>query len=385
MEENMVRFSALIDRIYQGALHPEVWPAVLEEIAAWVGVSKGTLYTGALAVQDGGFSFDHNLTSESAELYNLKYQKEDLWVQRAIEKNLIFQGNVLLDSDLLPEGELFTSAFYRDFLALNDMARLMSGIVFDQESKDMPCVVCAMYRGRGEAAFTEADRFRFRLILPHLSRALGVMFRLREADFKVAASLAALDRLASGILLLNAKGRVAFANQAARRILEDEDGLSLRKRPGSSALRLYARDTDTQAEIDAAIRSVTSLSLEEISHFSRQIAIRRPSGRLSLGVQFSALDANNEFGTASDAVVAIAFLSDAALPVLANLDTLIRRLGLTASEARLAAILVEGIGLTEAADRLGVSLNTAKAHLRQIYQKTGTDSRAKLVKLLVSL
>jgi len=381
----MIRFGALIDRIYQGALHPEIWPAVLQEIAAWMGVSKATLFTPTLALQDGGFTFDHNLTRESAELYSIKFQKEDLWVSKALEKRLAFQGNVILDSDLLPEAELFASSFYQDFLVLNDMARVLSGIIFDLESADIPCIICAMYRGREDSPFTELDRLRFQLVLPHLSRALGVMFRLQKADLLVAASLAALDQINSGILLVSENGEVIFANQVARRILEDEDGLYLKRRVGSRHWRLLANDNQTQATIDAAIRSVTRLDVVDITHFSHSVAIRRPSGRIPFGLQFSALHADNEFGSETDTARGIVFLTDATTPISVNSDSLVRFLDLTPSEARLATAMLEGISLQEAASRFGVSLNTVKTQLQQIYQKTEVDSRAKLVKLLISL
>ena len=53
--------------------------------------------------------------------------------------------------------------------------------------------------------------------------------------------------------------------------------------------------------------------------------------------------------------------------------------------ARLAVTLSEGDELAEAAQRHGISLNTAKSQLQAIYAKTGTDNRARLTKLLLAL
>ncbi len=58
---------------------------------------------------------------------------------------------------------------------------------------------------------------------------------------------------------------------------------------------------------------------------------------------------------------------------------------LTASEARLAARLSSGATLAEVADDLHISINTARAHLRTIFQKTNTKRQSQLIALLSSL
>ncbi len=60
-------------------------------------------------------------------------------------------------------------------------------------------------------------------------------------------------------------------------------------------------------------------------------------------------------------------------------------LGLTKAEARLAAVLAEGQGLVEAARRLGIAHNTAKAQLRSVFAKTGVHRQAQLIALLASI
>jgi len=384
-QNEMTQFSALIERIYQGALHPEIWPVVLGEVADWMDAPRGSLFSVSMKMQDGGFTFDHNLTTESIELYRVKFQHEDLWANNLMKQGLFHQGNVILGSDLLPDSELFASSFYKDFLALNDMARLLTGVIFDTNSTNIPGVVCAMYRGREDTPFSETDRARYKLVLPHFSRALGVMFRLREADLKVAASLAALDHIKTAVLLVSESCEVIFVNRAAQHILEEEDGLRLQQLIGRQRWRLLASNNLLQTRIDAAIRATTSLDIVEVSHFSDCIDVPRPSGRAPFALQFSALNEQNEFGSGVDKVQAIMFITDTATPLSASSDTLIRILGMTPAEARLAVALSEGISLYKAASQLNISHNTAKSQLKHIYQKTGVESRTGLVRLMIAL
>jgi DNA-binding CsgD family transcriptional regulator len=58
--------------------------------------------------------------------------------------------------------------------------------------------------------------------------------------------------------------------------------------------------------------------------------------------------------------------------------------GLTAAEARLSAGLARGQNLEELSERYSVSLNTARTHLKRIFNKTGVCSQGELIKLLLT-
>ena len=59
--------------------------------------------------------------------------------------------------------------------------------------------------------------------------------------------------------------------------------------------------------------------------------------------------------------------------------------GLSEGQARLAALIAAGDGLKVAAERLGISINTARTHLTRLYEKTGVNSQTALVRLLLSV
>ena len=66
------------------------------------------------------------------------------------------------------------------------------------------------------------------------------------------------------------------------------------------------------------------------------------------------------------------------------IDLLRCHFGLTQAEARLALHLVAGETLRCAAVKLSITYETARTHLKHIFDKTGTCRQAELVVLLVS-
>ena len=54
--------------------------------------------------------------------------------------------------------------------------------------------------------------------MAHMSGWLGVMFHLRDSSLQAASNLGSLERLATGVVLLNGDGTVQFANTASERI-----------------------------------------------------------------------------------------------------------------------------------------------------------------------
>lgn len=57
---------------------------------------------------------------------------------------------------------------------------------------------------------------------------------------------------------------------------------------------------------------------------------------------------------------------------------------LTPTEARLAVAIAEGSTPAEAAGFLGISVLTARTHLKRIFHKTATTRQAELVRLVLA-
>ena len=384
--EELTRFSDLIGLIYEGATDPSRWTKdILPAMAEYVEAPACILYSALHTPQNGGYFFLHGITQEHVDHYVQKHYADDVWKIAMAEKNLYLDGSVVLGDELVPRAQLLASNFYKECLSRNkNMVQLMTGIVFGMDTSSSMPAVCSFFRGSHHPDFDEENRARMRLVLPHLSRSLGVMHRLQSADMTVATSLAALDRLASGVLLLDDCGAVAFANRAAQRIVEDGDGLRLSKLTHAAGLgNLVAENAAASSAISAAISATQNRDPYDTPHFSKCVSVPRPSGLASYTMQFSALGEHNEFGGKSGKYSTISFIADGARDVEIDPLMLQGAYGLTPAEARVAVALLECSSAQEVADRLGTSTHTVQTQIKHIYTKLGVDTRTRFVKLML--
>ncbi|MDH5708697.1 MAG: helix-turn-helix transcriptional regulator [Hylemonella sp.] len=385
---DLAHLSETIGLIYEGSTDPSRWGThILPAMCDYVQAPGCFLFTPLHTPQSGGYAFTHGIGQEFLDLYVNKYQHMDIWTLAAMERNLLTEGTIAIGEDHVSREELLASEFYRNCLSVEPNAgQLLGSVVFDASSQGAIPSACSYIRPLDGPRFGEVERQRQQLLLPHLSRALGVMQRLRTAELTLATTLASLNRLSSGILLLDPRGHVAFANAVAEDILAQGGGLRLRRHAGDSSLgQIDAGGAALQRAVNAAIESALQRDPYNTAHFSRSVLIPRPDGMGSYVLQFSALGDQNEFGGGMSGFSAIAFISDSTQRPQIDPAVLRSTYGLTAAEASVAITLLEHDSAKSAAQVLGVSPDTVRSQIRQIYAKLGVDTRTRFVKTVLGL
>lgn len=286
----------------------------------------------------------------------------------------------MTSTELVPYDELIETKWYKGFLSLDPgLMQMMTGVVFGLHSDVAMPTICTFFRGMDTPVFCNEDCTRLRLILPHLSRSLGVMQRLRSAELTIATTFAALDRLTSGVLLTDAAGCVTFANRRAQCILSEDNGLCLTgNNSAGQMVRLSAfhhADTESIAQAIAA-----SLNPRTAPHFSQNIKIMQRSGNASYTLHFSALGKNCEYNSS-----VIIFINDSTKRISVDPAALQQSYALTPTESRVAITLLDCATADEVSREMGISVATVRTHMRQIYAKLGVNNRAHFVKLMLGL
>jgi DNA-binding CsgD family transcriptional regulator len=214
-----------------------------------------------------------------------------------------------------------------------------------------------------------------RAIAPHIRRAALVSQLVETQTQKVRQFEHALDGLGTGLFFVDARSRVVHANQAAEKMLGE--AIAVTKRDGRlgtvdpRATKTIEVASDAAANGDAAIgRQAIAVPIEgrDGTHFAAHVLPLTTGDRRGTG---SAMGA-----------IAAVFVKSTTIAVPTGAQLMARTFGLTPSEERALARIVEVGGVAETAQSLGVSETTLKTHLSRIFSKTGAQRQADLVRLV---
>lgn len=190
----------------------------------------------------------------------------------------------------------------------------------------------------------------------------------------------ALARVGIGVFALDSLQRVVFSNPAATRLLGD--GLAVVNG------RLIAGASRERAALNAAIERMIPVASEDVSKAPRPLLIHREQSDRPLALYVLPIvggdlgGAEAQFLTRTRGIVLV-IDSEAEAPA----DPALVRdvLGLTLGEARLAALVAAGLAPKSAAEKLGVTENTARSVLKSVFAKTGVSRQSELAALLTKL
>ncbi len=390
-ESSLTRFSDLVHLIYGAAAEPRRWPEVVEALARDLQSKQGLLFTPNNGPDGGGLMFPWGVSEEDLVLWGTKFIDHDIWTQAGHRKGLFHDGAVVLDDELVTQDEFLTSVYYREFLSKMGVSRLCTGVIF-AGAPGLPATIVSFCRGPEDPPYGETERDWVRLLMPHLSRALGLMHRLSLARHQVASMHSALDRLSVGVLLLNQQLAVIHANTAAQNVLARGDGLAQDVQRKLVASGVKGGKT---LRLEHWLQQLVALPALERGGFNDnfEVARRKPArgesgGSGSAGATYSVQCCPLEpidLLASTEGASHVVFVTDPRKLELPTVAQLSQQLGLTPAEARVAMVLAEGRTYQEVAETLGISEETVRSHVKAIYPKTRTQTKVALTRLILSL
>jgi DNA-binding CsgD family transcriptional regulator len=210
----------------------------------------------------------------------------------------------------------------------------------------------------------------------HFARACRLESELRNVRDRRLALAEAIDRFPTGVILVDSKQQRVLSNRCAERVLALSDGLTM----------VDERPTADRSNEARALREAISAAIAESASREeappRIVALSRPSGEPPLQLMVAALrDAPD--AAADGQPVAVLFVPD---PQSAQVETTVleQLYSLTPSEASFIAAFVAERSLDDAATARGIRKSTARGYLKNVFQKTGTNSQHGLMRLLLT-
>jgi DNA-binding CsgD family transcriptional regulator/PAS domain-containing protein len=366
----------LIERIYEAVIEPDSWNAFIQDVSDLLG---GPAIQMSLRLPDsltGPDTFRSVGLDEAYQPAFIKHVLEGLpWVSIG---HAAYEARFGSAAEVLPDDHpIEDTAFYRDFMEPQGLSADWPVVHMIAHDQGMPLSGIMIYRRKGGREFEDDDLALLDSLVPHLSRAYALHTQLSQTRHEREALAEISDRLPIGVIMLDASGHILRTNRSASKILETQDGLSVdRGRP--AAVDCF-ENRELQAKIDRAIKDPASLD----SPSGEVMIISRASGLRALPVMVGPLlIARHEHVT--DEARAVLFIADTEgrqIDTTENLETLYE---LTHAEADLVRLVSEGRSLEQVAHERGVTMNTVRSQLKQVFSKTDTSRQGELVHLVLS-
>ncbi|TGD97134.1 helix-turn-helix transcriptional regulator [Methylobacterium nonmethylotrophicum] len=345
----------LDDSLGEAALDPSRWAPVLAQVSDLVGGD------GAMLLQSHRRTPGIPCTPEVDELVAAYFRHG--WHQTDIRTRAVprvMRGEVVTDADILTAQEMARSPFYNELL-LPHGYHWFAVAGFHAGAEHWAVSVQRKARhGPFEAAKVRP--------LAGLAQRLGRAATLSEALGRAAldGALSGLDQVAEAALALDGTGRVLGANRRAESLFD-------------AAFRIG----------DGALRIADPRARDEVAALTEALRLRAPPAGPVLVPRRDRRPLILRLLPLAEAVRS-PFLGASGLLLVTDLEAerrpdpalLAQVFGLTAAEARLAAILAGGASLEEAAEALGSAVETVRSQIKAVFAKTGTGRQGALVALL---
>lgn len=359
----------LIQSIYQTADGQVPWPTVLAEISDSLNGGVAALLYHDLTARHGSLNESARLSPEGIDVYQRYFHALDPWAKGTAQRGLGKTGEVLNGDQLISLRDLKCTEYYADYACKHELVRIMAGVVI---ARGPVLSVISVLRSEQAKPFGWEEEQLLGLLMPHLERVLEIRSKIEGLELMQAASTDALDRMPTGVLLVDADGRILLANSAAERFLRVGEGLKVE----GGKIRASVRAED--ARLRSLIATAASTTCGEGVHPGGVLAVSRSMRSRPLSVLVSPINrpTNSVNGRQAAAALFVSDPSELPIPQGAVLRDIF---SLTGAESGLVMALCKGQSLADAADHLGITKETARTYLKRAFLKTGTSRQAELI------
>lgn len=190
------------------------------------------------------------------------------------------------------------------------------------------------------------------------------------------AAEAVLEKLNRGIVIFDADGCVLFVNRAASRLMHESGAIDVVE--GALAFA----DAACQARLIGYLRRPAGRADSVTGQSSIVMRVSAGPAAAPYRVLLSPLETPADPGTGAGDRLHVLMIYEPNAGLRLPLRILTELYGLSEAEASVAELLFEGLSLESTAQRLHISINTAKTHLHHVFVKCEVHSQGELLQLL---
>lgn len=347
----------LIDRIYEAAFVPELWPVVLDGLSTMSGSVGGALLVASEA-HPPRFAASASIMDALIECSSDAWRNND----RPLRWKLSVDG-FLRDGELFSPDELETDPMRHELIRYG--LGWQTGMVIPMTNGEV--VIYSVERRLQDGPHDPTSIASLNVLRPHLARAGLVAARLGLE--RALATVSALQSVGLPAAVMSAGGQVVATNglfDALPSIFQPlaYDGLAIGDPKADLLFQQAVRSTS--AAIVPIVRSIpVRQTIDQPAVVLHVLPLRRSARDIFAGANILVVAASIRMGNQEPSPQILSALFD-----------------LSPAEAKLAASLVSGRPLKAAALDHGITVKTARTYLERVFYKTGTGRQSELVALL---
>jgi DNA-binding CsgD family transcriptional regulator/PAS domain-containing protein len=365
--------SALIEVIYKCALDPAGWRIALRQICEAIDTDTAALYLVDFHQREPRLYAQWGMPEEKAAEWQTRFGADVAALHREIAvRSASYPDDPTLYSRLFTPAERAALRVDREWaqpLGICDVVGLSLSTTATRTG------MLAATRHARVGVATELELTVMRFLAPHIRQAVRIGDLLDMRRVETSSLRSTLDTIGAGVAIVGAGGRILHANAAVKQMFWD--GHPVRAIEG----RLVgARPEAAHALAEAIARVQIDPGMPPVLR-SSTVGLSQSDGAVMLA-HILPLDCRSPQSQLLPQALAAVIMSQADISSTAVLDGLSATYGLTDAERRLLQQIAQGGSVGEAGLAIGVSANTAKSHLQQIFRKTGVTRTAELVALI---
>jgi DNA-binding CsgD family transcriptional regulator len=261
--------------------------------------------------------------------------------------------------------------FWNDFYRPSGFIETLGAALFADKTR---FALLGLHRAAARPPFSHEDIADLERLLPHMERVLQLRRRFAAMNARADGLEGLVDQLDAGVVTLDPAGGVIFTNRAARDVFARRDGIGLDR-----AGRLVADRPETRVRLSALLASVVK------GGSGGMMAVPRVNGSYALLVAPAPGGVGDWFAAPYGSGRAVVLIHDPDRRPRDAEEVLQAALGLTPGAARLVAALAADQDLKSFSEATGVTIHTARFHLRTALARTQTRTQSELVRVAVRL
>ena len=370
------RFGRIVEQLYEAAVGDVSW---VSAVGAMNDLIRTTGQSMTHVDLDPGGEPEVQLSrffvaAESREDLRQLYYRDYYWRDEAIPRLAgLSDGELAWKADLYTDEEMKTSAAYNEFRVTN---KTQHGLFTAMHGSGGSAIVWSCGNSTEREGWGHDQVRVIRLLAPHIRQAARVRRAMADAKALGASLAELLENGRLGLILLDRRGRIIEANDRARRVLVERDGL---REEGRRVTSLHAGENEE-------LRRLLTQALPPygVQGVGGSMRITRRKARTPLVLEIHPVP-RMRVACNARLVGALVLIVDPAHRPRVDPGTVAKLFGLTPTESRVAVAVAAGQTVSGIAISLGCAESTVKTHLKRVYRKLRIRKQTELVRRVMSL